>query len=154
MGFFAKDNGKRIIHNYSGSRRFAQIFSQIFAERYKSARKSILHISFIMNTLNKEELKALETYLLKKIDAEHEVVIEDSEAAFSQFRQVLKDKIQEMLTYNLEGLMQILYRLDVPEEETDHAFEAHSVGSIAEKITESVIEREIKRYKLKREMGL
>ncbi len=107
-----------------------------------------------MNTLNKDELKALEIYLLKKIDAEHEVVIEDSEAAFSQFRQVLKNKIQDMLTYDLEGLMQILYRLDVPEEDTEQAFEAHSVGGIAEKITESIIEREIKGYKLKREMGL
>lgn len=107
-----------------------------------------------METLNKTELKELEIYLLKKIDAEKAINIVDAEAAFSQFRQLLKDKIQALLIDDLEALMQILYRLDVPEEETHHAFEAHSVAAIAEKITESIIEREIKRYKLKREMGL
>ena len=107
-----------------------------------------------MESLTKTELKDLELYLLKKIDAENEMIISDSAVAFTQFRALLKRKIEEMLTYNLEGLMQILYRLDVPEEDTNQAFEAHKVEVIAEKITESIILREIKRYKLKREMGL
>lgn len=107
-----------------------------------------------MESLTASELKDLEIYLLKKIDAENQINISDAEAAFTQFRQLLKAKIKELLAYDLEGLMQILYRLDVPEAETQQAFEAHSVELISEKITESIILREIKKYKLKREMGL
>ncbi|MBX7240797.1 MAG: hypothetical protein K1X92_03540 [Bacteroidia bacterium] len=107
-----------------------------------------------MESLTDLELKDLEIYLLKKIDAENEIIISDAEAAFTQFRALLKIKIKDMLSFDLEGLMQILYRLDVPEDETRHAFEAHSVELIAEKITESIILREVKKYKLKREMGL
>lgn len=107
-----------------------------------------------MEGLSTDELKDLEIYLLKKIDAEEEVKISDAEAAFTQFRIVLKSKIMDMLSYDFEGLMQILYRLDVPEAETRQAFEAHSIENIAEIMTQSIINREIKRYKLKREMGL
>lgn len=105
-----------------------------------------------MEGLTPNELKELEIYLLKKVDAENEIVISDAESAFTQFRAVLKNKVKDMLTFDMEGLMQILYRLDVPEEEVSQSFELHSVDLIAEKMTESIIQREIKRYKLRRDM--
>lgn len=107
-----------------------------------------------METLTDRELTEMGTSLLKRIDLANEVPPMEAIKTPSQFQLVLKNKIQEWITYDLEMLMQILYRLDVPESEINQAFEVHSVGSIAEIITNSIIKREIKRYKLKREMSL
>ena len=57
----------------------------------------------------------------------------------------LASKIKEMLQNNIEKLMSILYRIDVPQQSVDIIFEMESKDEIPVKLSEAIINRQLEK---------
>ena len=64
---------------------------------------------------------------------------------FEKFREVLKDKIEDLLHHDFEKLLWVLYRVDVSESRANQLLAEHP-DKPAEVLADLVIERQIQKY--------
>lgn len=62
----------------------------------------------------------------------------------------LKDELAKRITFlinqDIDKLLQILYRIDVSQSDTDKAFNLGEVSKISSKLADHIIRRQIKKY--------
>ena len=68
-------------------------------------------------------------------------------------RQLLEERINEMLDKDFERLISILYRLDVPEKKLIELLEKHPTTDAAIIITDLVIKRQLEKIESRRAFG-
>ncbi len=76
--------------------------------------------------------------------------LETVPSQWSLFIKALKTKVLELYQNEPERLIQILYRLDVPEEQFIYAIQMENENDKVEYLTQKIIERELKRYHFKK----
>lgn len=70
----------------------------------------------------------------------------DSESAYLKFLQTkLAVKIEQLINSDLEKLLQILYRIDVPQKYSDEVFELGEIKKVSMKLSELIIKRQLKK---------
>ena len=69
----------------------------------------------------------------------------NTETAYQELTDQIMLLIQEMINRNYQGLMSVLYRIDVSEREINNKIMNCEPHEFAEKITEMVVEREFKK---------
>lgn len=72
--------------------------------------------------------------------------LEKLPSQWSLFIQTLKNKIKDLYQNQPEKLLQILYRLDVPEEQFIYASQLENLDETVQYLTQKIVERELKRY--------
>lgn len=72
--------------------------------------------------------------------------IDDASPNWNAFVEALRAKVLDLYLHNPEKLIQILYRLDVPEQQFIHATELNTPIETAEFLARKIIDRELKRY--------
>jgi hypothetical protein len=76
----------------------------------------------------------------------------DTESAFLKYlHKALSERIVYFLRSDMDKLMQALYRIDVDDQETDQAFNLGEIHMIAEKLSELIIRRQLKKLNYSRE---
>lgn len=93
-----------------------------------------------MNTLEISESCKL---INQHFDLQNQVLLPKDIDSLEELKTALRKVISYLLDKEFERLLQIMYRIDVPEEKFNHAFQEK--GNIAEKITDLVIERELQK---------
>lgn len=76
----------------------------------------------------------------------HHWEIETVPSEWTLFIQALKNKIHDLYQNQPEKLIQILYRLDVPEDQFIYATQLEKIEDTIQYLTQKIIERELKRY--------
>ena len=70
----------------------------------------------------------------------------DSESAYLNFLQKkLAVRIELLINSDLEKLLQILYRIDVPQQYSDKAFDLGKIEDVSMKLSELIIQRQLKK---------
>ena len=78
----------------------------------------------------------------------------DSESAYLKFLQTkLAVKIEQLINNDLEKLLQILYRIDVPQKYSDEAFELGEIKKVSMKLAELIIKRQLKKINYARKFN-
>jgi hypothetical protein len=72
--------------------------------------------------------------------------LEQVPSEWSTFIKLLRDRVLELYQNQPERLLQILYRLDVPEEHFIYASQLETLEDTVQFLTQKIIERELKRY--------
>lgn len=60
-------------------------------------------------------------------------------------KRVLAERILFLLEKNVENLVQIIYRIDLNQEKVDNIFSTESKSDIADKLSDAIIERQLKK---------
>lgn len=91
---------------------------------------------------NQELTEILEHHFsLEKTDREI-----DTGSAYLEFLQrKLAHRIEYLINSNLEKLLQILYRIDVPQKYSDEAFSLGEVKKVSMKLAELIIRRQLEK---------
>ncbi len=76
--------------------------------------------------------------------------IEEFTSEWRLFIQTLKFKVRQLYENQPEKLLQILYRLDVPEEQFIFSTQLESIEETVEYLTQKIIDRELKRYQFRK----
>lgn len=70
----------------------------------------------------------------------------DAESAYLKFlERKLAARIQFLINSDVEKLLQILYRIDVPQQYSDEAFDLGDISKISMKLSELIIKRQLKK---------
>lgn len=72
--------------------------------------------------------------------------IDNAMPNWNAFVEALQAKVLDLYLHNPEKLIQILYRLDVPEQQFIQATELNSPSESAAFLARKIIDRELKRY--------
>ena len=76
----------------------------------------------------------------------------DSESAFLKYlHKVLSERIVFYLRSDMDKLMQALYKIDVSDRDTDQAFNLGEIHLVAERLSELIIKRQLKKLNYSRE---
>tara|TARA_B100001971_G_C18268046_1_gene596621 strand:- start:55440 stop:55751 length:312 start_codon:yes stop_codon:yes gene_type:complete len=76
----------------------------------------------------------------------------DSESAYLKYiHQELTKRIIHLIRVDLDKLTQALYRIDVSDRQTDAAFNLGEINQIADKLSELIIKRQLKKLSYARE---
>ncbi|HSC53992.1 MAG TPA: hypothetical protein VLC98_10240 [Phnomibacter sp.] len=86
---------------------------------------------------------------LEKLLAENNAVAVSSPEWFAQ----LKHLVQEMINYNFDGLLQMLYHVDVSEEKLRTTLAAFPANDAADLISDLLMERQLQKIKSRREFA-
>lgn len=75
----------------------------------------------------------------------------DSESAYlKHLQQKLAVRIEFLISTDMEKLLQILYRIDVPQKYSDEAFSLGDVKNISMKLSELIIRRQLEKIEYSR----
>lgn len=78
----------------------------------------------------------------------------DSESAYLNFLKMkLSKRIEFYINTDIEKLFQALYRIDVPQVETDKAFDLGALSEISSKLAELIIKRQLQKLNYSRQFG-
>ncbi len=72
--------------------------------------------------------------------------LEENPSQWSLFIQTLKNRVMDLYQNQPEKLLQILYRLDVPEEQFIYASQLETIAETVQYLTQKIVDRELKRY--------
>lgn len=64
-----------------------------------------------------------------------------------EITEILITEIRSLLDNNMEKLLTILYRIDVPQKKTDAIFSVHSKEDIAPLLADAIIKRQLEKIK-------
>ncbi len=68
----------------------------------------------------------------------------DSQSEYlKRIQEVLAERIEFLISTDLDKLLQILYKIDVPQNESDQAFELGEIKKISYKLAERIIARQL-----------
>ena len=88
-----------------------------------------------------------------EIDESYLPTMLDETARLAAVRQVLIQRIEELLVKDLEKLMWILYRIDVSEAKVHEALAVNSSMNYAEALADLIIQRQIEKVRTRQEYG-
>lgn len=75
----------------------------------------------------------------------------DSNSAYLEFLQrKLAVRIETLINSNLDKLLQILYRIDVPQKYSDQAFELGEIRQVSMKLADLIIRRQLEKIEYAR----
>jgi len=74
----------------------------------------------------------------------------DYQNDFERFRDALRERVLHWLENDVDKLRRVLYRIDVSEKQARQAFDAVEAPLIATRLTDLLIEREIKKVKTRK----
>lgn len=77
-------------------------------------------------------------------------IIPHNVLSMNQVRDLLAERVREMLDKNIEKLVSTLYRIDVSQRVTDEIFNLSSKDDIALLIADAVIQRQLKKIETRR----
>lgn len=70
----------------------------------------------------------------------------DTESQYlKRLQEALAVRIEHLINTDIDKLLQILYRIDVPQFETDKSFELGEIKKISMQLAESIIRRQLKK---------
>jgi hypothetical protein len=76
--------------------------------------------------------------------------LEQKPSKWKEFIEILRNRVQELYQNEPEKLLQILYRLDVPEEQFIYATQLENFNDKIDYLTQKIVERELKRYEFRK----
>lgn len=71
-------------------------------------------------------------------------LISESEI-FERIKSLLSEKIKFLIRTDLDKLLQILYRIDLDQMESDQAFELGEINAVSNRLAERIIYRQLKK---------
>lgn len=80
-------------------------------------------------------------------------VVENEEERFKLFRNLLKQRIEELAEKNMERLMWILYRIDVSEKKLAETLKHTAPENFSNVIADLIIERQLKKVESRKQFG-
>lgn len=94
-----------------------------------------------------EQIKLLSQLLNEHLNTGHsqELISQEMISSLEELKKILSQKIQMLMDEDLEGLLQAMYRIDVPE----MAFQKALAEGDAEQLAELVIQRELQKVKIR-----
>lgn len=70
----------------------------------------------------------------------------DTESEYlKKLQEELAKRIEFLIRTNMDKLLQILYRVDVPQKDSDEAFELGEIKKISLKLAENIIRRQLRK---------
>ena len=76
----------------------------------------------------------------------------DTESEYFKYLQMkLAEKIKFFIRTDLDKLLQILYRIDLPQSDTDNAFDLGEIGAVSSDLAEKIIHRQLKKIQYAKE---
>jgi hypothetical protein len=78
---------------------------------------------------------------------------DDSSFSREELHRLLTTRIAQLLNHDWEGLLRIMYRIDVDEKAFHQALEAHTADEQASQIANLMIEREMRKIYLRRKFS-
>ena len=76
----------------------------------------------------------------------------DTESEYFKYLQkMLSEKIKFFIRTDLDKLLQILYRIDLPQSDTDKAFDLGEIGAVSNELAEKIILRQLKKIEYAKE---
>ncbi len=97
--------------------------------------------------MNEEDQNALEAY---EIIANQYSLPSVSELTKDEILRLLKNSLLKLLETDFQALVNLMYRLDVSEENFQSAMTGNDNGNIAQRLAGIVLEREIQRFMWKK----
>ena len=73
--------------------------------------------------------------------------LDTDSAYFKHIQKILSEKIKFFIRTDLDKLLQILYRIDLPQSESDRAFELGEINAISIDLAEKIIFRQLKKIR-------
>ena len=95
--------------------------------------------------------KDLEQVLVRNFGLKTNEFLPDDESLFlNELQKVLAVKIETLINRDLDKLLQILYRIDVSQNDTDQAFNLGEVKKISHCLAERIIVRQLQKIEYSR----
>lgn len=97
-------------------------------------------------------MKELEQILQNNFQLSTSESLPDSESEYlKRLQKLLAVRIEHFINTDLEKLLQILYRIDVAQSESDAAFELGEIKKISMDLAEKIIRRQLRKIDYARE---
>ena len=91
---------------------------------------------------NKDIVELLQrNFNLKDLDGS----LVDDDQIFEEVKKLLAEKIKFLIRTDLDKLLQILYRIDLEQSETDKAFAKQEINQVSLQLAEGIIYRQLKK---------
>ena len=88
----------------------------------------------------------LKHFLSQNFGLVQESSLPDSESEYlKRVQSILAERIEFLINTDIEKLLQILYRIDVPQNESDLAFDLGEIKKISAKLAERIIARQLQK---------
>lgn len=97
-----------------------------------------------METLEKKDWLRLENDMSSRWELP--VTSDDTNTTYNSLFQLVKTQVVEWLQYDMDKLVNSLYRLDIREKDVQKAFEATKMEDIADGLTKLILNREVEKY--------
>ena len=95
--------------------------------------------------------KELEVFLGEKFSLQSSDTLPDTDSLyFKEMQKRLAVRIEFYINFKMEELLQILYKIDIPQSQTDKAFQLGDIKEISLKISELIISRQLKKIEYSR----
>ena len=98
--------------------------------------------------------KDLELFLGQHFSLSQFGNLPDAESEYlKHVQRLLSHRIKIMIESDMDKLLQILYRIDVGQNETDKAFELGEIHKVSMKLAEEIIKRQLKKIEYARKFN-